>query len=146
MLGSNPPNIQTFTQWPLDSRVAYYSQTTIGWKHVLYSRLAKGWDAVGTDIGAMNSLVQTLWTGTIIKHLWSFGLDIWSLHNKLVHGIGRGISWLEPNRVTSLIINVLYAELYPMVEGPKRTLFEPGLNTKVQMSFQCQCAWWNPFM
>lgn len=81
VFGHSTPGIYTITLWPLDLRKAYYAQTSIGWKQVFYGRLAKDWDTFGNAKVDTTYLLHTQWIGAVIKHLWGFGLDIWSLRN-----------------------------------------------------------------
>jgi hypothetical protein len=68
------------------------SQSTIGWKHILFGHLSSGWVRVQDKHVAAEKMDKgkysgTTWATQITKHIWQRLLALWSLRNKSLTAI-----------------------------------------------------------
>lgn len=73
--------------------MAAVEQQKIGWKHILQGRLSKKWIIAQNfhlqmthGISQIPQSTLELWKKTFLPTLIQYGLDLWELRNKVVHG------------------------------------------------------------
>ena len=75
-----------------------------------------------------------------IRLCWQFGLELWTVRNKLAHGNIGGVSNQESRRVRSLI-EILYEELLPQLPQNVKILFARSRTEMILLLYQSQLAW-----
>ena len=119
-------------------RVAMQDQQDIGWEQIWSGRIAKGW----MEVGPREDLRATpeIWAKQIVSAFLDFGIILWKLRNKVIHGDGGGPSILESWK-TSEMIHTLYEELAPQCHKDNQWLFSATKENKLREPHAVQIAW-----
>ena len=117
---------------------AFQDQALIGWYHFLCGRIARSWLVVGPSQDYAGSPLQ--WAKKAVRLVLDYGLNLWHLRNKLVHGVEGGVSRQERTRLKDIII-MLYEDLQPGIHPAHRWLFNETREAKLQESYAVQVAW-----
>ena len=141
VVGGATPTNETISQWPPPLQEVYAVQTDIGWQHILYGRLAKGWDKEANYRWSQDSSRQNgVWIGRAIRLCRDFGIEFWTIRNQMVHGTVEGISTGERQQVKELI-RAMYRHVIPTLEGQLRQVFTRPEKELLLIPYQCQLAW-----
>ena len=140
IIGADSPDEDTRSEWPVDIRKAYSSQEAIGWDQVLYGRISIAWELCLRKSGEEGQTVDNRWTTKAIQRSWQFGLELWAVRNKLVHGSTGGVSQLELLRVTQLV-QIMNRELVPRLDPNMRQVVLRPESDLLALSYPGQLAW-----
>ncbi len=141
ILGGEHPTIETIQGWPEPIKLAYETQTEIGWDQLLYGRFAIQWDGVAEYCPQGVGDVRTgVWTQKAVRLAWGFGMEMWKIRNQVVHGAVGGISLLEKEQTKTLIL-LVYRELKPQVSLRVDEVFDRTEEDLLMSSHQTQAAW-----
>ena len=135
--GRDTPSEQTSTEWPVELRQAYESQEEIGWNQVWFGRILKAWKELTQED---RNISRSGWNTNVIKRSWTFGLELWTVRNQLVHGTTNRISILERVRGHRLI-TVMYRELLPQLDTNMRDVFQRSEKELLELPYHSQLAW-----
>ena len=95
----------------------------------MYGRISKLWEPLAGK-----------WTSRVIRLCWQFGLELWTVRNKLAHGNIGGVSTQERHQVRCLI-EILYNELLHTLPQNVRILFARSRTEMLLLPYQSQLAW-----
>ena len=140
IVGAESPNESTRSNWSSGVRAAFESQETIGWEQVLYGRVSKLWDGDVLLHSNNGELSHRKWAPGAINRSWTFGLDMWTVRNQLVHGTTSGVSQIEQHRVKRLIC-IMQRELVPKIDPGMRESVRRPTTELLSLQYQCQLAW-----
>ena len=141
IIGREGPTDRTKTGWHQQFIEAYEAQQDIGWEQVMYGRLSKKWEPLAQlETEGHTSQGGGQWTGRAVRLCWQFGLDLWTVRNKLVHGNIGGVSNQEQHRVKYLI-ELLYEELLPQIPQNKKVMFARSRAEMLLIPYQSQLVW-----
>lgn len=139
--GRDAPSARDRLGWPPDLLQAYSEQENIGWIQVLYGRLSTKWERCFSELVDENQIIQHRRTRQLIQQSWTYGLDVWTLRNELVHGSEGQVSKLDQLRVAELI-KVLYRELRPRIDSyQQKQLFPYTEPEMLHHPYHSQIAW-----
>jgi hypothetical protein len=65
---------------------ALLDQTTIGWDQLLRGRISLQWTQAYQLLSGQVASSQSLWSKTVILHLWTYSISLWKFRNGVVHG------------------------------------------------------------
>ena len=123
VLGATEPDTHTKLEWPDGLRQAFEIQSLIGWDQVFYGRIAGQWEQLAhEDSIPEDTKSRSQWTCRAIRLCWDFEIQLWVLHNQLVHGTSKGISQVEIECVESLTVAVYDALKYELTDSEKKAL------------------------
>ncbi len=106
VFGKEHPPERTVQVWPILLQEIYKAQRDIGWEQIFYGRIHRQWANVAEETDQINNQVQQRWTGRVIRHCWTFGLEMLKMRNDMLHGTEWQVSNLELERAKILIRNI----------------------------------------
>ena len=117
----------TIQEWPDELQKAYRAQDSIGWVHFLYGRISQKWRDLAED---MTPGAGSQWTRKTIRIFWSYGLDLWTLRNSMVHGPHGGISQLEKEKIDKMV-SAIYTQILPQRYSWSKDIFTTSRSERV---------------
>ena len=138
-LGTIAPSVYT-EEFATSSGItnALQEQALVGWEHFLRGRIASSWLVVGPTQEYNGSPSQ--WAKKVVRLVIDYGIKLWQVRNKLVHGVEGGVSRQERRKVADTIIR-LYEELLPGIQSAHQWMFDEPIECKLQESYHVQVAW-----
>ena len=141
ILVGDVPATDVQQDWPAPLQLAFNAQTEIGWNQLLLGRIAQQWDALAQyNVGFDRELRPGIWTKRAVNLFWNFGLELWTIRNKTVHGTLGGISVLEQERISRLV-SLIYSDLIPLIERRGQVVIDRTEESIHDSSYQSQVAW-----
>lgn len=81
---------------------AYQVQEAIGWQQVLLGQITAKWEQLANNNGSEDAgKKRYMWTGRVTRLAWKYGLDVWQMRNKIVHGSDQ-MAWSHDWRLVRL--------------------------------------------
>ena len=127
----------TIREWSNEIQNAYKSQQLIGWAQFLYGRVSKKWTALVDDTAPGTG---SQWTRKTIRLFWTYGLDLWTLRNSMVHGSPGEISNLEKEKIDRMV-SELYDQFLPRTHSWYKDFFNIPKEERIAQSYKSKKAW-----
>ena len=113
-------------------------QEVIGWDHFALGRISQTWQNVGPNEEYAKDKSQ--WANELTHLVLRYGLALWTHRNNVVQRNDGGISKMEIRRAQALI-EAIYDEILPAVQGAHAWLFSSSSQKKLEENYSVQIAW-----